>query len=353
MDVDTGFMVYNSLNYPNLLALFEELGIEGIDTTMGFSVSMDDGKFEWCGETLGGLFATSSNLINFRFYQMFRDIFRFNKQGIITLQLPENHPTRFLTTRQFLKEHQLSDAFAKYYLIPMTAAIWSASSDDILNFPIITLLAFLNNHLLLQTTGHLNWKTPKNRSQEYVNKIGKELGEKVVLNKTVKSVKRIVNSATNQIYFDVVDSKDQINTFDIVVFACHPDQALSILGTSASMDEKVALSQFYYSENNTYVHSDVSLMPKSKSAWTSWNYIGQSQVKDDRKPVFVTYWLNRLQHLNSSKDVFVSLNPLTKPAADKTHQVIKYRHPQYTTHSVNAQRLVAKLQGKNGTYFCG
>lgn len=141
--IDTGFMVYNNLNYPNLIALFEELGVEGIDTTMGFSVSMDDGDFEWCGESLAGLLATPTNAVNPSFYAMFRDIFRFNKKALAALDLPENHAARFQTTREFLQANKFSESFAKYYLIPMTGAIWSATSDDILNFPAITLFAFM------------------------------------------------------------------------------------------------------------------------------------------------------------------------------------------------------------------
>lgn len=144
MDVDTGFMVYNTLNYPNLCALFEELGVEGEPTTMGFSVSMDKGNFEWCSDSLSGLMATSSNLTNPSFYVMFKDIFVFNKAANELLILPEDHPTRKMTVQEFLTHHNLSDAFRDYYLVPMTAAIWSASAMDMLGFPALTLFTFLN-----------------------------------------------------------------------------------------------------------------------------------------------------------------------------------------------------------------
>jgi predicted NAD/FAD-binding protein len=136
-------MVYNNLNYPNLIALFDELGVEGIETSMGFSVSMDNGAFEWCGETVAGLLATPSNIVNPAFYAMFNDIFRFNKKALAALELPENHKSRFQTTREFLHSNRFSESFAKYYLIPLAGAIWSATSDDILNFPAITLFSFL------------------------------------------------------------------------------------------------------------------------------------------------------------------------------------------------------------------
>ena len=144
MEVDTGFMVYNSLNYPNLIALFDELEVKGLDTEMGFSVSMDNGNFEWCGDTLGGLMATPSNIVNPAFYAMMRDILRFNKAALKALQLPLEDPTRQLTTKQFLDLHRFSKSFINLYLVPMTAAIWSASTDGILGFPAITLFSFLN-----------------------------------------------------------------------------------------------------------------------------------------------------------------------------------------------------------------
>lgn len=144
IDVDTGFMVYNSLNYPNLVAFFDELGISGDDTTMGFSVSMDDGNFEWCADSMAGLTATPSNAYNSSFYLMMSDIIRFNKEAQRALILPEEHPVRKMTVDEFLKKNRFSTSFAKYYLVPMTAAIWSASTNGIMNFPAITLFAFLN-----------------------------------------------------------------------------------------------------------------------------------------------------------------------------------------------------------------
>lgn len=144
VDVDTGFMVYNTLNYPNLCAFFEELGIEGQPTTMGFSVSMDGGNLEWCSDSLSGLLATPANAWNPRFYSMFRDIFRFNEEALRLLSLPETDASRNVTVRAFLKEKRLSDAFRDLYLVPMTAAIWSATTEDILNFPAVTLFTFLN-----------------------------------------------------------------------------------------------------------------------------------------------------------------------------------------------------------------
>ena len=150
-----------------------------------------------------------------------------------------------------------------------------------------------------------------------------------------------------------VESNGDVSTYDNVVFACHPDQALEILGADATAQEKEVIGCFKYSPNNTYVHTDKALMPKAKSAWTSWNYIGKSNTSGAEKPVFVTYWLNKLQKLNHPQDIFVSLNPSTPPAEDKILKKMVYTHPQYTQDSVKAQRRVVDLQGDRGTYFCG
>jgi predicted NAD/FAD-binding protein len=351
-EVDTGFMVYNSLNYPNLIALFQELGVEGLDTEMGFSVSMDDGKFEWCGDSLSGLLATPSNAINPAFYAMMRDILRFNKEALKALALPDNHPTRLITTGTFLEQHKFSKSFTNLYLVPMTAAIWSASTDGILGFPAITLFSFLNNHLLLQVTGHINWMTPAGRSKQYVQKIVEELGSRAQSSRPVESITRSIHPATGLDLITAVETNGEVSTYDNVIFACHPDQALRLL-SDASQFEKDVVGSFKYSPNDTYVHTDVDLMPKAKSAWTSWNYIGNSAAVGEEKPVFVTYWLNKLQKLNHPTDIFVSLNPSTPPAADKILKRMNYTHPQYTQESVAAQKRVVELQGNKGTYFCG
>ena len=346
-DVDTGFMVYNELNYPNLCSLFDELNVSGEDTTMGFSVSMDNGKFEWCSDSLSGLLATPSNALNPSFYLMMYDILRFNKEAQKALGLPNDHPDRKLSVQEFLSAKGFSEQFAKLYLIPMTAAIWSASTDGIYSFPAITLCTFLNNHLLLQVSGHINWKTPAGRSRVYVEKICEELGGNVHTNRAAIKIRREGES----VY--VTDKSNKEEKFDCVVFACHPDQALAILGSNATKKESEVLSCFKYISSNVYVHSDEALMPRSKAAWTSWNYIGNTTSNSNEKPVFVSYWLNKLQNLKCSNDIFVSLNPLTQPDPTKVHSTINYSHPQYTATSVNAQRAVAAMQGENGLYFCG
>ena len=195
--------------------------------------------------------------------------------------------------------------------------------------------------------------TPAGRSKQYVEKICAELGVRAQADRPIKSVTRSVDPVTKADIVTAVEVNGEVSTYDNVVFACHPDQALLILGDNATQEERDVIGCFKYSPNNTYVHTDKALMPKSKAAWTSWNYIGSSKAAGDEKPVFVTYWLNKLQKLDHTKDIFVSLNPSTPPAADKILKQMVYTHPQYTQDSVRAQKRVVELQGKKGTYFCG
>eukprot|EP01041_Mallomonas_annulata_P003419 gene3419-6783_t len=349
VDVDTGFMVYNSKNYPYMMALFEELKVEGEETNMGFSVSMDNGSFEWCGDSISGLFASFKNIFNPEFYKMFYDILRFNSEAVSFLKLSESDPERNLTVGEFLSKRKYSDAFAKYYLVPMTAAIWSASTDGIMSFPALTLMTFLNNHLLLQVSGHMVWRTPKNRSQTYVKAIEKELQSKIFINTKITSITR------DEKGHHITDHTGKTSSYDAILFACHPDQILELLGPSATLEEIHNLSKFNYSSNDTYVHTDETLMPKNKAAWASWNYLGESSNFKSAvsKPVFVTYWLNRLQNLNHTKNLFVSLNPSPIPQIHTILSKISYSHPQYTKESIAGQRLVSGMQGKHRTWYSG
>ena len=204
-------------------------------------------------------------------------------------------------------------------------------------------------------TGHINWLTPSKRSKEYVKAICDELGDRVLRKMEVVSVKRTSteSNSSSSMQVTVVAAGNHEEVFDCVVFACHPDQALRILGANATAKEKEVLGCFSYADNATYVHTDVALMPKSRSAWASWNYIGKSEDSNDQRPVFVSYWLNRLQSLNHPRDIFVSLNPFNAPAPGKVLAKLNYAHPQYTTASVAAQKKVQQMNGENNTWFCG
>ena len=354
ISVDTGFMVYNTVNYPHLCGLFEALEVEGIPTNMGFSVSMDGASFEWCADTFRGLFATPMNFLRPSFYKMIWDIFRFNARAKDLLKLSMNNPALHGTVREFLTKNGLSESFVKYYLVPMTAAIWSATSEDMLNFPVVTLLTFLDNHLLLQTRHNIPWMTPRNRSKEYVTKIANILGDNFKVDTNITKVIRKPGDADSKGSVLVQDSSGAISEFDHVVFACHPDQALKMIDTDENTPqfEKDILRAFQYNSNDVYIHRDRKLMPQNHSAWTSWNYIGRTGAT--MRPVFVTYWLNKLQSLNTKLDIFVSLNPFTPPNPDLTYSKMEYSHPQFSMDSVLAQgRVRSELQGENHTHYAG
>ena len=213
-------------------------------------------------------------------------------------------------------------------------------------------LFIVRSHLLLQVMDNLNWLTPVGRSQAYVAAICNELGDRVMKNKRIASIQRHSNG-DGKAHITVSSHDGEQYHCDTVIFACHPDQALKVLSANATPLEKNNLGCFKYSSNDTYVHSDLSLMPKCRYAWASWNYIGRSKGHDNKRPVFVSYWLNKLQSLSHSKEIIVSLNPFDPPAADKTYARIQYEHPQYTSESVAAQERVRLMNGQNGTYFCG
>jgi len=221
----------------------------------------------------------------------------------------------------------------------------------------------LYSHMLLQVSEHIFWMTPKHRSQEYVSKVAAELGDKIQVNKQITCIQRKLKTESSYEVL-VTDSDGLTVVFDEIVFACHPDQALSLLtsGDDASSEEIDLLSCFRYSSNDTYVHSDKRLMPKSRSAWTSWNYIYNNSTTTTRssekdgshsKPVYVTYWLNKLQSLKHGRDIFVSLNPDIIPVPKLTYSKLDYAHPQYSLKAVAAQKSVQLMQGKRGTYYCG
>jgi hypothetical protein len=222
------------------------------------------------------------------------------------------------------------------------------------------LFFYFYSHLLLQVSAHIDWQTPKNRSREYVEVIQKELGNRAVTNKSVTKIQRSLQEDQSMKIL-VTDQHGLIDEFDRIVFACHPDQILRILDNEVSEFEQQYLSQFHYTENKTYVHWDEDLMPKSKAAWTSWNYLGSTKYVEEeeeekqRKPVFVTYWLNKLQSLQvpNGKNILVSLNPFQPPATEKTWTILNYAHPQYSLEAVHAQRQIAQLQGQLQTYYCG
>jgi predicted NAD/FAD-binding protein len=334
--VDTGFIVYNELTYPNLIALFDHLGVVRQKTDMGFAVSLDNGRMQYSGDAL---FAQSKNIFKISFWQMLFDIVRFYKTAPDILKDPQNNQT----LGNYLEDRKYSKAFINDHLLPMAGAIWSMSAEDTARFPLKSFVQFFYNHGLLRLTNRPQWWTVTGGSREYVKRITADFAHKIKLNCPVLEISRHENSS-------ILTTANGSETFDHVIFACHTDTALKILGEQATPDELEVLSAIPYTENTAYLHSDPNLMPENKKIWSSWNYF--ADTKDGK--VFVTYWMNKLQtFLPQEQPLFVSLNPITPPVKNKIIKTIIYHHPHYTEQARNAWKNIHKIQGQRNTWFGG
>jgi len=278
VDVDIGFMVFNDANYPNLVEWFRALDVEMEPSDMSLAVSLDGGQtVEWSSDGLAGLLGNGNNWkqgLSPQFYRFLSDLLRFNREAAEILVLHDDDPRKHVTTQHYLRQHGYSDSFATYYLLPMMAALWSASLDDVLQFPATELIGFLCNHQMLQLFHRPVWKTVAGRSRRYVEQVEACLGASHVhCGAAVTSVIRQQDGKT----YHLTTSNGTVATYDQVVFACHPPTAAAILRNDSNHDIQLldVLQQIEYADNVVYVHSDPSLMPKS--AWASWNCIGKSR----------------------------------------------------------------------------
>jgi predicted NAD/FAD-binding protein len=340
MAVDTGFIVYNELTYPNLTALFATLGVPTEASDMSLSVSLDGGRREWCGHGLGGVFAQRSNLASPAFLWMLREILRFNRTA--PADRAAGHLTG-LTLGEYLAMRGFRGRFATDYLQPMGAAIWSTPPADMLAFPAESLVAFFENHRLLHIDRPI-WRTVSGGSRVYVRKMMQRLAARTRLATPVVRIERTPVGAV------VTDASGHADRFDAVVLACHSDQSLGLLA-DASPAEQAVLGAVRYRPNDVFLHRDARLMPKRRAAWASWNVAGRTG--DAGRDVSVTYWMNRLQNLDPKRLLFVSLNPIEPPAPETVFGRYSYAHPQFDAAALAAQRKLATIQGARGTWFCG
>ena len=340
--VDTGFIVFNPNSYPNLVALFDHLQVPILDTEMSFSVSVDQGRLEYSGTDLNGLFAQRRNLINPSFWRMLLDIRRFYQASEQALtDLPDN-----LSLGELIQQWGLSNQFRDEHLLPMGAAIWSTPRDKMLSFPAKSFLRFCDNHGLLQMTNRPQWQTVSGGSRVYVDKLLAALGTDTLAHVGASRIKRQIIDGEPQVI--VTDEKGQTHRFDHVVMASHADQTLALL-EDADVQEHYLLSPFQYEPNRTLLHSDPRLMPVRRRAWSSWNYLQQ----DDGQQLSVSYWMNRLQQLPDALPLFVTLNPYCEPRPETVHAEFLYDHPVFDQTALYAQRKLWSLQGQRNTWFCG
>ncbi|OQW57139.1 MAG: NAD/FAD-binding protein [Proteobacteria bacterium SG_bin9] len=346
--VDTGFIVYNELNYPELTAMFAHLGVETIESCMSFAMSADNGRFEWKGGgptwtgLFFGLFAQRKNIVSPSFLWMLRDILKFNTQSV------EDRASGFLkglSLGEYFQRRNYSKRLLNDYLVPMGAAIWSAPADRMLEFPAENFVAFFDNHRLMHYDRPV-WRTVKSGSQNYVEKLTANFRDRMRTGCAVTSIERTNHGVI------VRDSHGHAETYDHVVIAAHSDQALAML-SDASETERSVLGDIPYAPNVAYLHRDPRLMPARKGAWASWNFLRWKREGAALNDVAITYWMNELQGIDPDKPLFVSLNPPFEPAPELTFGRFLCDHPQYDAAAFAAQKRLGDIQGKRHTWFCG
>ncbi len=339
--VDTGFIVFNERNYPELTAMFRHLKVASQASDMSFAASIGGGRLEYAGDNLNTLFAQRWNLFDRSHWRMLLDITRFNRDAKRALssglQLDQ-------TLGDFIMQGRYGDELSRRYLLPMAAAIWSCPVGAMLKFPAASFLKFFENHGLLDLMDRPRWRTVTGGSREYVKKLLEDLGTRVQLNTAVTQVRRAPEGVW------VRDTSGNEALYDRVVMAAHGDESLAMLA-SPTAEERKLLGAFEYQENRALLHTDAALMPKRRNVWASWNYM--TDANQEETQVSVTYWMNRLQNLSGDREYFVTLNPLTEPAPGSVIYDTLYMHPVFTREAMRAQQELPAIQGRDRIWFCG
>lgn len=339
--VDTGFIVFNPATYPNLTALFDHLGVETAASDMSFSVSLDAGRLEYAGTDLNGLFAQRRNLVSPRFWAMLRDLLRFYREA----------PGRLgrlgtMSLGQWLADGGYGRAFRDDHLLPMAAAIWSAPPQALLDYPAEAFIRFCDNHGLLKIRDRPVWRTVAGGSRRYIEQLADPQRATVRTGCRVERIERHSAGA------DVLDAQGGRARFDAVVIATHADQALRMLD-APDAHEAALLGAFRYGRNRAVLHDDAGLMPRRRGVWASWNYTGRHAVSEKASAFSVTYWMNRLQPLPTTRPLFVTLNPVREPRPDAVLYETDYEHPVFDAGAIAAQAELWSIQGRRNTWFCG
>lgn len=345
--VDTGFLVYNQRTYPALTQLFAELGVTSTLAEMSFSVQLPTQGLEWSGTSLTSVFAQRRNLLRPRFWRMLWDIMRFN--GLATDLAKRGGDVALVqSVRAFLDHHNFSVAFVEGYLLPMIACIWSCGREQMLAFPMATLIRFCHNHGLLQVSHRPQWLSVQGGSRNYVSRMVHGLAD-ARRNTPVLAVRRSGEAEGHGVWVSTAHAREHFNK---LVFACHSDQALQLLGEGASAQERRVLGAIRYQPNRALLHTDVSLLPQRTAAWAAWNCEWTPSAAQDAG-VCLHYLINRLQALPWQKPVIVSLNPVREPKAHTVLANFNYAHPVFDGAAMAAQRQLPLLQGQHDTWYCG
>jgi predicted NAD/FAD-binding protein len=338
--VDTGFIVYNEKNYPNLTALFAHLGVATAPSDMTFAVSTEHGRMEYCGRHLNGLFGQRRNVVRMRHWQMVADILRFFRWAETqALEIDET-----IGIGAFLERFGYSEAFIEDHILPMSAAIWSTPARSILEFPARSFIRFFANHGMLQVNNRPQWRTVIGGARRYVDRLVADGAFRTITGASIAAVRRGASGV------EIVFADGQRQPFAQVVFACHADTALSLL-VDATAAERDVLSAFRFTPNRAVLHSDHRFMPKRHKLWSAWNYRRTGIGRDAE--LSLTYWMNRLQPLATRTDLFVTLNAMHDFAPGSVQATIDYAHPLFDQAALAAQRDICRIQGVRRTWFAG
>ena len=343
--VDTGFLVFNHRTYPELLKLFAELRVDTAPSDMSFSVQAEQGRLEWSGCNLDTVFAQRANLLSPRFLGMLRELLRFNRRTT-ALARSGSEAQLAQSIGDFLDAEGFSDTFRRWYFLPMIGCIWSCQTEQMLKFPIATMIRFCHNHGLLQASDRPQWHTVLGGARHYVNRIAARLPD-VRLSTPVRAVRRLPEGGV------IVTAADGEARYDEVVLACHSDQSLRLLGTDASADERAVLGAIRYHPNRAVLHTDEGQLPQRRKAWAAWNYEHAGDAGRERSGVCLHYLLNRLQPMPWTQPVIVSLNPVRQIRREHILGEYDYSHPVFDLPAIEAQRRLPAIQGRRHTWFCG
>lgn len=357
--VDIGFIVYNEHTYPNLTALFRHLDVPTRASDMSFGVSLDDGALEYAGTNLAGLFAQPFNLGRPRFWSMLSDLRRFYRDA--PAQIASAGPD--IGIGDFLNQHGYGTAFQQDHILPMAAAIWSASPLRLRDYPASGFIRFFENHGLLRFSDRPQWRTVVGGSRTYVDRLTAAFADGLRLDCSARFVRRLPAgtpgrtpattsggiSGKGSTGVIIGDSDGDQRRFDHVVIACHANQALDLL-VDPTNAERALLGAFHYTANTVILHNDPGFMPRRKRAWSSWNYLGR---RDEPEALSVTYWMNRLQGIPDSSPLFVTLNPRREAEPGSVFHHQDCTHPLFDPAAMRAQRSLWSLQGGRNTWYCG
>ncbi len=339
--VDTGFIVCNDRNYPNFLELLKILKISPYPTEMSFGVSIENGSLEYAGSPrLSTLIAQKRNILRPRFWKMIRSILRFyDESSILNPQQAEN-----ITLRDYLEQNKYDSSFLNDHILPMAAAVWSTPSSKVADFPLTSFLRFCKNHGLLQIKDRPQWSTIPGGSKEYVKAVMNQTNAQFLKNSPIEGIKRIVNGVL------VTPLGANSEKYDRIIIATHADTALNLLKDADNI-EKSVLGSFRYAKNTAILHSDPRLMPKRKKVWSSWNYIQKNGQPNNH--LSVTYWMNKLQPLNTQTPLFVTLNPQIEPDPKLVHYSKDYEHPVFDLSTLKAQKQLLSIMGHRNIWYAG